>query len=347
MRPLRCTFVSALVIASAVTAVPSPAAAGDSKAARLRRLLDSHPAAVERLAAQGANPSNVSFVSLETPAHRGYAWSTIAYKARPSARTRVAFTFHRSAVEDTQFQSSDFSWTLPRRALRMSRRLKPASLDTGKAMGRNGAIAMKLRGRSQYARLTPEGCTGWVEYRVGRLRGRLRVHLRDDFFGRVALRRVRVLLYREHDLRCPPPPTVPPCPDDLWLSARDPEAGVAIGVFRTEEGRVDQRVAVAGKSGKADAVHRISVQIGVPEAFQASDDLTSATVDGDAAGPWLSGDLSYLAPPPAAESVDEDCGPHRATSGVVTGDFTAHFDSIGPVTPAPTGLGATLRREGP
>lgn len=48
----------------------------------------------------------------------------------------------------------------------------------------------------------------------------------------------------------------------------------------------------------------------------------------------------------AAQATD-DCGAYRSTTGLATGDYTARFDSTGPVTPASTGLSATLRREDP
>jgi hypothetical protein len=304
---------------------------------------------VETLAAQQrTRGSNLMFAQLLTGRYKGYEWSVTAYKGNPSARTFLTIHFRQTAASGTQQRDSSFSWTLPRRALRMDADLRPASLVTRRAMGSNGRISMELTRPGRYFRArAPEGCRGSISYRVGTFSGRFAVHLRDRYFQKIRLRRAEVFLYREHDLRCEPSPEPPPfCPDHLSLAASDEEAGVAIGAFRTEEGKVDQRVVVAGTSGDADARHSIHVTLALPEAFEASDDLTSASVDGDPAGPWLSGDLSYIAPPPPAEGDDEDCGPYRSSSGIVTGDFTAHFDPIGPITPASTGLPATLRREG-
>ena len=346
VRTLRGSIVFALVAASVGAAPAAPASPGERRPEVLRRVLDSLPPQVTAAAAQGA-ASNVAFASLAGGRHRGYRWVLQAYKASPSARTQVTVHFSRSAAKGTQRQTSEFGWRLPAGALSMGRKLKPSTLTTRAGMGNNGRISMRLASPTQYFEATPEGCTGAIEYRVGNFAGKLRVHARDLFFRRIALDRAQVLLYRERDLRCPGMTPVAPCPDDLSLNAADPEQGVAIGVFKTDEGRVDLQVAVAGQSGDADSLHRISVQVAVPEAFEASDDLTTASVDGDVAAPWLSGDLSYLAPPPATEAIDESCGPYRATSGVVTGDFTAHFDSIGDLTPAMTGMDATLRREAP
>lgn len=336
MRVLWLGVVVAMGIQPAAAAAPPPTPS---------QVLARHVAVAEHLGLQGDEAANATFVVIQGSPHKGYGWTALAYKQRPAARTRLALAFARATAEDTQHQSSEFSWSLPRGALAMGRRLKPASLRTGKGMGSNGSISMKLARPGQYLRTELEGCSGWVEYRVAKLTGALRVNLRDLYFRRLAADRTNAFLYRAHDLRCDDVPRPPPCPDHLSLTAADAEAGVALEIFRTEEGRVDQRVAVVGTSGDAEAVHRISVQVAVPEAFEASEDLTSASVDGDVAGPWLSGDLSYLAPPPATDAVDEHCGSYRGTSGVVTGDFTAHFDSVGDVTPASTGMSATLRRQ--
>ena len=284
--------------------------------------------------------------SLAPPKHKGYQWNVSAFKEGPSARTNLSITFLKTAGEGTQTQESTFGWRLPKGALKMDSNLKPASLTTREGMGVNGKIAMKLGGVTQFVRAhDPSGCTGSISYRTGSFRGTFRFDAKDQHFGIIRFARARVFLYRARNLQCEGAGQPPPCPDDLWLSAVDEEAGVAVAAFRTDEGKVDQSVLAVGTSGDARTSHRIAVTVAVPDAFQASDDLTSASVDGDVAGPWLSGDLSYLAPPPAAPGVDEDCGEYESTSGVVTGDYTAHFDSIGPVTPASAGIPATLRRE--
>lgn len=304
------------------------------------------PPDVEALfARQRASGSNGMFVQLVTKPHKGYQWLVVAYKPRPSSKTFLTIRFARSRASGTQGQVSDFSWTLPRRALRMDADLRPASLVTGKSMGNNGSIAMKLSKPGRYVRFPAEDqCSGAISFRISRFSGRFRFNARDRYFKRIEFRGAQAFLYREHDYECHGEPPPPRCSQYLELTATDAEAGVAIGAFKTPEGKVDQTVVVARKSGAADAVHTISVMIAVPESFEASEDLTRASVDGDAAGPWLSGDLSYVGSP-GAEATDEACGPYLTSSGLATGDYTAHFDSIGPVTPATTGLPATLRRE--
>ena len=299
------------------------------------------------LAQQQAGSANMMLAQLSPPRHKGYQWIVSAFKEGPSARTNLSITFLKTAAEGTQTQESTFGWTLPKGALKMDSNLKPASVTTRDGMGVNGRISMKLGGASQFVRAhDPSGCTGSISYRVGSFRGTFRFNAKDRHFGVIRFARTRVFLYRAHDLRCGGDGTAPPpCPENLWLSAVDEEAGIAVAAFRTDEGKVDQSVLAVGTSGDARTSHRIAVTVAVPDAFQASDDLTSASVDGDVAGPWLSGDLSYLAPPPATPGTDEDCGGYESTSGVVTGDYTAHFDSIGPVTPASAGTPATLRRE--
>lgn len=335
---------SVVVTLAAVPLVVAPAVGsaevGDTT---LRRLVDARPPEVVAASAQGGG--NAMFVTFEGGRHRGYRWALIAYKPRPQARTLLAIRFARSAGRQTQHQVSDFGWKLGPRALRTGPQLRRSALETGTGMGSNGRVSMELAPRSEYLRGTPQGCTGSIEYRVGRFRGKLRVHARDLFFKRISLDEATAVVYREHDLSCPGTTPPPSCPPHLLLAAEDPEAGVAIVVSRTEEGRVGQQVVVTRRSGDADGVHRIAVEIALPDAFVASDDLTSASVDGDVAGPWLSGDLSYLAPPPAVQATDETCGAYESTTGVVTGDFTAHFDSIGDVTPAATGMQATLQRD--
>ena len=307
------------------------------------------PAEVEAIAARqrAGSGSNLAFLSVFQRRYKGYGWNMTAFKARPSAPTAITIGFAWEAAQHTQLQASQFSWTLGRRALRgMDRNLKPVSLDTGRGMGSNGSIVMRLSDPEPLIIQRAEGCTGFISIRLGRLSGRFRFHARDEYFQRVGLDRPRVILYREHDLRCDygEPEELPPICDQLAFGAVDTENGVSVSASRTPPGRVFQAVVVARKSGDADSVHVIHVEIAVPEAFEASDDATTAQIDGDAAGPWLSGDLSYVAPPASAESNDE-CGPYVETSGIVTGDYTAHFDSIGPVSPAVTGVPATLRRD--
>jgi hypothetical protein len=291
--------------------------------------------------------SNRLFVQMSGPKVKGYEWSAEAYRATPRSRPQLTIRFVRSGAQDTQYQVSEFSWTLPRRAVRVDARdLKPVSLQTGKSMGDNGFVDMRLTRTEHYLRApAEEGCTGSISFRIGRLGGRLRFNARDQYFGRISMKGAPVFVYREHDYRCrgdsPPPPA---CPEELSLAADDEGSGVSITAFKTPEGKVDQTVVVRRALETGHALHTIGVGIAVPEAFEASDDLTSANVDGDAAGPWLSGDLSFVGPP-ASESEDASCGPHQSSSGIVTGDYTAHFDSIGDVTPATTGLPAILRRE--
>lgn len=300
----------------------------------------------ELLAAQGGGGSNQTFVQITAPAVKGYQLSVVAYKETPRSKTRLTIGFFRSRAQRTQVQSSEFIWELPRGALRVANDLRPASLDTRKGMGDNGSIDMRLTRSEAYGRYPAEdGCRGSVSLRIGRFGGRFRFNARDEYFKRISMQGAQALVYREHDYRCPtgePPP--PACPRDLSLNALDEENGVAVGAFKTPEGRVDQTVAVVRALDTGQARHTISVTLAVPEAFEAADDLTSASLDGDAGEPWLSGDLSYVGPP-GTEGEDEACGPYRSSAGLATGDYTAHFDSIGDVTPATTGMSATLRRE--
>lgn len=325
----------------------APSAASDRAPAPAA--LPELPPEVEALAArERAAGSNLMLAQIMTRPYKGYRWSVVAYKANPSARTFLGIAFARSAAQQTQLQISQFSWALPSRALRMDANLRPASLMTRDGMGTNGSISMKLSEPGKFARVpAPDDCSGSISVRVARFDGPFRFHARDRYFKRIRFGGARVVLYREHDLRCEgdAQPGPPSCPEHLSLDGTDADAGVAVGASKTVEGKVDQVVVVTGKSGDADALHVISVTVAVPEAFEASEDMTSAHVDGDAAGPWLSGDLSYVAPPPGTADTSEECGPYRSSSGLATGDYTAHFDSLGPVAPASTGLAATLRRE--
>lgn len=300
---------------------------------------------VEALLAEAPERSNAMYAQIVTRPHKGYRWSVVAYKESPSAHTTLRMTFVRSAAQGTQHQTSEFHWMLSPRALRMDANLKPASLVTRKGMGSNGSIAMKLSEAGRYQRFRAgEGCTGSISFRIARFEGRFRFHARDQYFKRIDLSGARVFLYRAHDYGCRDEvPSPRACPHPLQLVSSDPETGVTVVAVKSEEGKVDQGIRVTGKSGDADAAHTIVVSIAVPEAFEASDDGSTASVDGDAAGPWLSGDLSFLGAMTVDNSV-EDCGTYRTHGGVVTGDYSAHFDSIGTVTPASTGMPASLER---
>ncbi|HYP23364.1 MAG TPA: hypothetical protein VEV43_07315 [Actinomycetota bacterium] len=289
--------------------------------------------------------SNQMFIQLVPPGYKGYRWTVLAYKKNPRAKTSLVLGFIRTGAQDTQSQRSEFRWELPRGAMRMASDLRPVSLDTRRGMGNNGFVDMKLTHTERYMRFPAQkGCRGAVSFRVGRFGGRFRFNARDEYFKRISMQGVQVLVYREHDYRCgSPPQQPPPCEYDLELEAPDPDAGLVVQAKKTPEGRVDQRAVAFRALDTGLAVHVINASIAVPEAFEASEDLTSASVDGDAAGPWLSGDLSYVGPP-ATEGEVDDCGANQASSGIATGDYTAHFDSIGDVTVAATGLSATVRR---
>lgn len=330
----RSLFVSAMLVA-ACSAVPATSAAAG--------VADRFDAVVAQLGGVG---SNAMFAQIVAPKVKGYRWNTIAYKPSPSSGTTLSIQFSRSGARGTQRQSSSFTWSLSRSALQMDADLKPALLRTGDGMGTNGSISMKLTDTERYARVPAgEGCTGSISFRIGRFGGKFRFDARDQYFKRISMQGAQVFLFRAHDYRCAEESDrPPPCPEGMSLNAIDLEAGVAVGAFKTIQGKVTQTVFVARKSGTADSTHSISATVAVPESFEASDDLSRASVDGDAAGPWLSGDLDYIAPP-SSEGADEDCGAYRSSNGLATGDYTAHFDSLGPVTPASTGMAASIRRE--
>lgn len=332
---MRRAWVATIVLALSWAALPAGAGLpGVPRSAR------------ELVAEQRGGRSNAVFAQIVMPGVKGYDWSVIAHKPGPKRKTILQMSFTRSRAQATQSQASIFKWELARSALKMDANLKPASLVTGDGMGNNGSISMKLTDSIEYKRFrAPEGCTGSVSYRIGRFGGRFRFNARDQYFKRISVQGAQVFLYREHDYRCDESLSpAGPCPPDLWLSVPGTEGGAVIGAFKTREGKVDQAIGVSRPSGAAESFHYISVTLAVPEAFEASDDLTSANLDGDAAGPWLSGDLSYVGPP-GVDGVDDSCGPYRSSDGFVTGDYTAHFDSIGDVTPASTGLTARLRRD--
>ncbi|HYO61337.1 MAG TPA: hypothetical protein VEU29_05510, partial [Actinomycetota bacterium] len=203
---------AALIVAASPPAATAPEPAASAASVRFPIPL---PAPVEALAArERASGSNLMFAQIVAAPHKGYHWSAVAYKARPSAGTFLALTFARTRAQGTQTQSSVFSWDLPRGALRMASDLRPASLATGKAMGSNGSISMKLSKRGRYARVPAgDGCTGTISVRIARFAGRFRFHARDEYFKRISFREAQVFLYREHDYSCPGEPPPPPgCP---------------------------------------------------------------------------------------------------------------------------------------
>lgn len=331
----RPVWLATGMLAAVLTA--TPVSAGPERAA-VEEVVD--------LFTAQSGPSNRTFIQMTPPEIKRYEWYVTGYKETPRAKTALTVAFFRQRAQGTQTQTSEFVWELPRGAMKVANDLRPAAIDTRKGLGNNGSIDMRLTRSGHYLRVpAEEGCTGHVSIRVGRFGGRFRFNARDDYFKRISMRGVQAFVYREDDYSCPgAPQPAPACPGDLSLNALDEENGVAIGAFKTPEGRVDQTVAVVRALDTGQARHTISVRLAVPEAFEASDELTTASLDGDAGAPWLSGDLSYVAPP-GSEDEDEQCGPYRSSEGIATGDYTAHFDSIGDVTPATTGLTATLRRE--
>ena len=323
---------------------------GPSVAAPSDRVAESFPgfppAVIDLLAEQDGSSSNVMLVQAALPPQKGYARTLLVLKEGSKKKTQMAIQMSKTRTQGTQVQTHSFSWTLPSGALQMAPDLKPTSIDTRKSMGASGRVTMRLTSPTRLVRGTAPECSGNVSFRRGLLVGGLRFDARDDFFGRTELGRLEAVVMKANDFRCADDEVVTPpdCPEHLLLGAYNQESGLSIAVSKSSDGAVVQTVEALGSSGTASTVHAVQIELADPESFIVADDLTTASVDADAAAsPWLSGDLEYVGTPATADE-DPDCGPYDSSSGVVTGDFTAHFDSFGDAAPPTTGLSATLRR---
>ena len=193
------------------------------------------------------------------------------------------------------------------------------NLRTGRLSGRLGSfgtIDLRFRrsGAVHLRKLAPQ-CSGPLDrHRRGHLTGTFRLVADTTFFGTVTASRLRADLTRQSGGVCSATGAAPEFPGPLTLDAGD--------------GTVTTVLMIAGKGGRSSQdVSVITEHPDVQHEIEATGPAGSFT--GSTAGvtiqaaPGFSGTLSYTPTKRSNKFV---------TKGTVSGDYTALFDSIAPLT---------------
>jgi hypothetical protein len=235
---------------------------------------------------------------------RGYAMTVDA------SHDSVDVTFTRAAPGTRQTHAYTFEHV---------RLTAPTNLRGGRLkgdLGRFGSIDLRFRRTGAIHKRGPgPHCDGPADrHRAGRLTGTFRLVVDTTFFGTVTAHRLNADLTRFGGSVCATAGAAPEFPGPLTLvSGGDTETSLTI--VRRRGGSSSQDLTVS--TAIPDAVHEIE-STGPAGSFTGS--TTAATVH---AAPGFSGTLAYAATKRHSRF---------ATDGALSGDYTALFDSLGPVT---------------
>jgi hypothetical protein len=222
----------------------------------------------------------------------------------------VLITFERTAPGTRQthtYQFDHIHLTAPRnlRTARLSGRL-----------GNFGSIDLRFRRTGAiHTRKPAPQCSGPRDrHRRGRLTGTFRLVADTTFFGTVTASRLPADLTRQSGSVCSSTGAAPEFPGPLTLDAGDGTITTVL-MIAGKDGRSSQDVSV--NTQHPDVQHEIE-STGPAGSFTGS--TAGVTIQ---AAPGFSGTLSYT---PAKRSNK------FVTKGTVSGDYTALFDSIAPLT---------------
>lgn len=212
-------------------------------------------------------------------------------------------------------------------------------LDTKDALGKYGTIVLTFAGAS--SNQLPAGCEGSsVSTLKGTLSGRpgkpgLKLKLDDTFFGTVERRSLPAFALSANGVTCGTTDTDPAKGLVLSGTALVDDEILSFSATKGEDGKVLQDFGVVEPSARTApaAINHSAHVLTDGSTVVAADDLSSATVT--AAGPFVSGTVSYAAVTPIADG---------GTTGLLTGQVTATFDSIGARSVGATATIAALTR---
>lgn len=254
--------------------------------------------------AQAATLSSYSLHAGPLPVH-GYAMTVDA------SQGSLEVTFTRTAPGMSQTHQYSF---------RHAQVTAPTDMRRGRLtadLGAFGSIDLRFRpsGAIHKLKLGP-GCIGTEpdRHRVGRVTGTFRLVADTTFFGTVTASRIPAGLTRAGDSICRSTGTAPEIPGPLTLANDGGPPSTDLLVVALKGGRSYQNITV----GSGHVLHEIT-STGPAGSFTGS--TQAVTVLGPA--PGFSGTLAYTATK-RSDKFD--------TTGTLSGDYTALFDSIAPVT---------------
>jgi hypothetical protein len=238
---------------------------------------------------------------------KGYA---LTITATDAATDSLSVTAVKSAGGSQQLHS----WTF--KGAKVT--LKGATATIKGSLGRYGAINAKVRGAGKVKGRVPAGCTGNPgSARKGTLAGKTKLVLDSTFFKTVKPKAVKAQILKAGKLECGGGGSTDSKGLMLMSSVDGPDGMLSVSVVKTGP-HVTQtvtRMDPAASTAPASVLHMITAATG-ESGLHASSDLQNASAP--AAGPFLLGQLAFAGTPMGTMS-----------TGTISGDFAAKFDSIG------------------
>lgn len=211
-------------------------------------------------------------------------------------------------------------------------------LDTKDKLGKYGKIILTFSGTS--SNQLPAGCEGSsVSTQKGTLSGTrpgLKLKLDDTFFKTVERRSIPAFALSASGVTCGTTDTDPAKGLVLSGTALVNDEIVSFSATKGEDGNVLQDFGVVEPSARTApaAINHSAHVLTDGSTVVAADDLSSASAT--ATGPFVSGAVTYAAVTPIADG---------STTGQLTGEVTAAFDSIGPRSVGANATIAALTRK--
>jgi hypothetical protein len=286
-------------------------------------------------------PATVTTFSLATSpvTVQGYGMSLFVTETQGNTTASLIVTFSiTGATGRHPTQTHSYSFSLPAGAFDASGKLTKASVETGTGMGKQGAIAMTLKKLGAIQKTTDD--CGTTKSRTGTLEGAFKLVADTTFFHTVKESALpATLTARASTPGCGQ--TNPPCTVGTTLTSANSKRNMFLNASRTPVSGTQTAggptitvselltyVQNPTATLPATISHSISVSGATKKALIPASDLSSATLDGSPAKPYLTGGLTFTgtALPPGACSKTL----HRTIStGNVKGKLVARFDSVG------------------
>jgi hypothetical protein len=260
---------------------------------------------------------------------------SLSLDGNPQRRPTALLTIELSRTLGIATQQHDYTFKLP--ALDCSTTLSFCNpVRTRHLMGAYGQLALRFvpQGPRIARPVDFPSCTGQKGVRRGALVGWMWFKPHNPALpGYRGKLRLRALATSETIYSCKPFTPHPTCHETGLTGWNTPTtAWVSFGEGSVRTGDVD--FSAKAKTGWAVVAHNLVYNLLPSNVMTVAPDLSTATVDGTPL-PFLTGSLKFVSDgkPPLTQA--SSCGTGTYTSGLVSGDLTAHFDGLAPSPVAP------------
>jgi hypothetical protein len=260
---------------------------------------------------------------------------SLSLDSNPQRRPTALLTIELSRTLGIATQQHDYTFKLP--ALDCSTTLSFCNpVRTRHLMGAYGQLALRFvpQGPRIARPVDFPSCTGQKGVRRGALVGRMWFKPHNPALpGYRGKLRLRALATSETIYSCKPFTPHPTCHETGLTGWNTPTtAWVSFGEGSVRTGDVD--FSAKAKTGWAVVAHNLVYNLLPSNVMTVAPDLSTATVDGTPL-PFLTGSLKFVSDgkPPLTQA--SSCGTGTYTTGLVSGDLTAHFDGLAPSPVAP------------